>query len=145
MVKQHPLRELHISIGARMGVFAGWETPISYTSVIDEHLAVRNSAGVFDLTHMGRIRIRGQGATELLDKLVPKKITKTQTNTMPGPTALLNGDAGFIDDIMPYRLGDDEWLLAVNASNTERDIEWIRAWRDRLGYKNVEIIDETLS
>ena len=143
MVIQHPHKNLHILLGARMGEFGGWETPISYTSVKDEHIAVRTKVGIFDLTHMGRILIKGEKASEFISKMVPKKIEKAIPGAMPGPTALLNEKAGIIDDIMPYKISENEWLLAVNAPNREKDISWLKKWRDELGYMNVVIEDYT--
>ncbi|MCE4607271.1 MAG: glycine cleavage system aminomethyltransferase GcvT [Desulfurococcales archaeon] len=140
---QHPHRTIHISLGAKMGEFGGWETPISYTSVKDEHIAVRTRVGVFDLTHMGRILIKGDNASEFLSKMVPKKMEKATPGTMPGPTALLNEKSGIIDDVMPYKISENEWLLAVNAPNRDKDISWLKKWRDKLGYTGVAIEDYT--
>ncbi|MCE4614701.1 MAG: glycine cleavage system aminomethyltransferase GcvT [Desulfurococcales archaeon] len=143
MVIQHPHRGLHISLRAKMGEFGGWEAPISYSSVKDEHMAVRAKAGVFDLTHMGRILVEGEKASEFLSKMVPKKIGKAATGTMPGPTALLNESAGIIDDIMPYKISESKWLLAVNAPNREEDISWLKRWKDELNYSDLVIEDYT--
>jgi aminomethyltransferase len=126
-----------------MGEFGGWETPISYSSVKDEHMAVRTKAGIFDLTHMGRILVKGRGASEFLSKMVPKKIEKAILGMMPGPTALLNENAGIIDDVMPYKVREDEWLLAVNAPNREKDVSWLMKWKDELGYSDLLIEDYT--
>ncbi|MEB3758020.1 MAG: glycine cleavage system aminomethyltransferase GcvT [Desulfurococcales archaeon] len=142
MIK-HPHRNLHISLGARMGEFGGWETPISYTSVKDEHMAVRKAVGVFDLTHMGRIIVKGEGASEFLSKMVPKNVDNANPGTMPGPTALLNESAGIIDDVMPYKIDENMWLLAVNAPNRTRDLEWLERWKEKLGFTGVSVEDYT--
>ncbi len=143
MAIKHPLLDLHVSLGAHIGVFGGWEAPISYGSIREEHMSVRRGVGVFDLTHMGRIIVEGEDADEFLSFMVPKKIEKAELGSMPGPTVLLNEEAGIIDDIMPYKLGDNRWLLAVNAPLREKDIEWLTRWRDKLGYTGVAINDYT--
>jgi aminomethyltransferase len=104
---------------------------VDYGSVVEEHLAVRRTVGFFDLSHMGRLLLRGADASRLLDKLVPRSI-ESEPGTMVGPTAFLNEKAGFIDDIMTYNLGG-EWLVVPNAMNIERDAEWMRSWAQRLG------------
>ncbi len=137
-----PLREVHRELGAEFGEFAGWETPMVYESTVKEHLAVRSNAGVFDVSHMGRIMIRGSHAAEFLDKMVPKSLGKVGVGSMSGPTALLNERAGFRDDVMLYNLGEEEWMLVCNAANREKVLSWLSEWRGRLGM-DAEIIDAT--
>ena len=142
MARRIPLYDLHRELGAGFGEFAGWETVIDYGSVVEEHLAVRRTVGFFDLSHMGRLLLRGPDATRLLDKLVPRSI-ESEPGMMVGPTAFLNENAGFIDDIMTYNLGSDGWLVVPNAMNIERDAEWMKQWSQRLGL-HAEIEDHTM-
>jgi len=113
-----PLYELHKSFGASFGVFAGWEAPINYASVLEEHVAVRKNVGIFDLSHMGRLVVEGLDAFKLLDKLVPRVI-ESEKGVMVGPTAFLNEQAGIKDDVMLYNLGD-RWLVVTNAINRDK-------------------------
>jgi len=104
--------------------FAGFEMPVEYSGIIDEHIAVRQSAGIFDVSHMGEFWIRGKEAIELI-----KKVSSNDPSVLkPGMaqyTCLPNGSGGIVDDLLVYCFGDQEYLLVVNASNTEKDREWI--------------------
>jgi len=138
-----PLYSLHRELGASFGEFAGWEAPISYGSIIEEHMAVRRSVGVFDLSHMGRIIIRGEDeAYRLLDRLVPR-IIESGRGEMVGPTALLNEKAGFKDDVMLYH-AEGYWMVVPNAINRVKVYEWLTEWNDKLG-TNARITDETMN
>ncbi|MCL2342863.1 MAG: glycine cleavage system aminomethyltransferase GcvT, partial [Firmicutes bacterium] len=125
MLKRTPLYEVHQALGAKMVDFGGWEMPLFYTSILEEHRATREKAGLFDVSHMGEIAVKGAGARAALDKLVtcdlgalsPKKIAYT---------FLMNENGGVVDDLLVYALGDNEFLLAVNASNTDKDYVWLR-------------------
>ncbi len=116
MPKSVPLRSVHESLGATFGEFAGWLVPMRYTSTIEEHMAVRTSVGVFDISHMGRIAIRGPGALELIEVLATKRVSKTREMFMSGPTLILNEIARVRDDEMFYRVNDEEWLSVPNAA-----------------------------
>ncbi len=140
--KEIPLLDVHRELGGNVGEFAGWRTVIDYGSIVEEHLAVRRTVGFFDLSHMGRLVLRGPGASGLLDKLVPRSI-ESEEGMMVGPTAFLTEEAGFIDDIMTYNLGSDGWLVVPNAMNIERDAEWMRSWAQRLGLE-AEVVDRTM-
>ena len=124
MAKVIPLYDVHKELGASFGEFAGWKAPIDYGSVIEEHLAVRRSVGFFDLSHMGRLIVRGDDSSSLLDYLVPRSID-SDDGWMIGPTAFLNEDAGFKDDVMLYKFSSKEWLVVPNAINIEKDYNWI--------------------
>jgi aminomethyltransferase len=122
--KRTILFDLHQKLGARMTVFGGFEMPVSYTGIIEEHLAVRRSAGVFDLSHMGEFEIRGPGALPLLERL----LTNSASSLNEGQaqyTIMCDENGGTIDDLIAYRLGDDRYMLCVNASNIDADREWI--------------------
>ncbi|GEM_PF-176489 len=142
MAKVVPLHDAHKELGASFGEFAGWRAPIDYGSVLEEHLAVRTSVGFFDLSHMGRLLVRGSDASSLLDYLVPRSIS-SEPGWMIGPTAFLNEDAGFKDDVMLYKFSDNEWMVVPNAINIEKDYNWIssNASSKRL---SVNVEDKTL-
>ena len=139
-----PLHNVHVELKASFGEFAGWEMPLTYESGVKEHLAVRTSAGVFDISHMGRIIVKGDEAFTFLQKLVPKDLSETPPGYMSGPTAFLNEKAGFKDDVMLYNLGDNKWLIVCNAVNREKIIDWLGNWKAKWGM-SVEVIDETMN
>ena len=120
-----PLHDCHLEAGARMVEFAGWRMPVQYAGVIDEHRAVRAAAGLFDVSHMGEIRVTGPGAEAALQRLTPNNVARLR----PGRahySALLTERGTYIDDLLVYRLADEEFVLVVNAANADGDLEWIR-------------------
>ncbi|MBI3314252.1 MAG: glycine cleavage system aminomethyltransferase GcvT [Candidatus Omnitrophica bacterium] len=124
-IRQLPLHEKHAAKGARFGAFGDWEVPLYYTSVIEEHHGVRQKAGLFDISHMGEFWIEGGEVVSFLEKLLPRRIgamTIGQALYMP----LLNDAGGFVDDIILYRFAQKEFLFIVNASNIEKDFNWIK-------------------
>lgn len=122
---QHtPLYESHLEAGARMVDFAGWEMPVQYSGVMEEHRAVRTAAGLFDVSHMGEISVRGTGAEAFLQKLTPNDVSKL-TPGRAHYSGLLNENAGYLDDLLIYRLDPDDFLVVVNAANTDKDFDWI--------------------
>ncbi len=137
-----PLKNIHEELGASFGEFAGWEVPMMYTSTIEEHLAVRNNAGVFDISHMGRVVVRGPDAIELLERLYTKKISKTKPMFMSGPTLALNEYARVKDDEMFYRVSDEEWLFVPNAAVTKTMINYLKSKAEEYGLR-VEVEDLT--
>lgn len=119
-----PLHDRHAALGARMAPFAGWEMPIQYSGIVAEHKAVRESAGVFDISHMGEFRVSGPEASALVESLF------TNDSTVLGDgegqyTLMLNEGGGVIDDLILYRLGEEEYFLVVNAAKIEEDRDWI--------------------
>lgn len=120
-----PLHEIEEKLGANFGEFANWEMPMSYTSYIEEHIAVRSHAAFFDLSHMGRLRVSGN--PNEFEMLVTKEINKANIGNMIGPTAFLNDKGGFLDDVMVYKVQDNEWLIVTNAINREKIMKWIKA------------------
>jgi aminomethyltransferase len=119
-----PLYERHVEAGGRMVPFAGWEMPVQYEGVIQEHRAVRTDAGVFDVSHMGEIEVEGPRAHDLLQGLLSNDLNRVQ----PGAaqyTLLTNERGGIIDDLIAYRLDPHRYLLVVNASNREPAFEWL--------------------
>jgi aminomethyltransferase len=123
-IRRTPLYDAHLRAGAKMVPFAGWEMPVQYAGVIDEHRAVRAAAGLFDVSHMGEVRVSGAGAEGFLQGLTPNDVAKLE----PGRahySALLDESAGYRDDIIVYRLAAEEFLVVVNASNAGEDFAWI--------------------
>ena len=105
--------------------FAGWEMPVQYSSVINEHVAVRTHAGLFDVSHMGEIEIRGAGALDLCQKITANDVSRIRPQQAQY-NLLMNEQGGIVDDVIFYRLEPSFFLLCVNASNTEKDFAWIR-------------------
>ena len=137
---QTPLHDRHVALGARMVPFAGWEMPVQYEGVIQEHRAVRSNAGVFDVSHMGEIEVEGPRARELLQSLLSNDLEKIATGEAQY-TLLTNDDGGIIDDLIAYRLEDCRYLLVVNASNRDADYRWIKE-REVSGSDVRDISDE---
>lgn len=125
-LKTTPLHDVHGALDARMMAFGGFEMPVQYTSIIEEHLAVRKDAGLFDVSHMGEVLIRGENAFEFVQHLV----TNDAANLYDGRamyTVMCTPEGGIIDDGIVYRRGEDHYMMVLNAANTERDLEWMRA------------------
>ena len=119
-----PLESVHIELGAKMVPFGGWFMPVQYTSILDEHAAVREKFGIFDISHMGQLIVRGAGAEGWLNRMLSNNVAALQ----PGDgqyTLLLNGKGGVIDDLIIYREAADAFFLVVNASRIEQDFFWL--------------------
>jgi aminomethyltransferase len=125
-MKRTPLFSAHRRAGAKMVEFAGWEMPVHYHGVIDEHRAVRQGAGLFDVSHMGEIEVRGENALELCQRLTANDISRVRLGQAQY-NLLLNEHGGVIDDVIFYRLEQDIFFICVNASNSEKDFAWLRA------------------
>jgi aminomethyltransferase len=119
-LRRTPLYERHAALGARIVPFAGWEMPVQYTSIADEHRAVRNDAGVFDVSHMGQLKLAGDGAHAYLQARLSNDLDRIEDGQAQY-TLLTNERGGIVDDLIAYRRGADEYLLVVNASNRETD------------------------
>jgi aminomethyltransferase len=137
-LKRTPLFELHKGLGARMVHFGGWEMPVRFSGINDEHIAVRTSAGLFDASHMGEIRVKGEGVIDFLQRVTCSDVERRKEGQAQY-TALLNEPGGIIDDIIYYRISDKEFFLCVNAANTEMDFKWL----NRNNLESLDIIDET--
>ncbi|MDQ2919359.1 MAG: glycine cleavage system aminomethyltransferase GcvT [Verrucomicrobiota bacterium] len=122
--KSTPLYEEHRRLGAKIIPFGGWLMPVQYTSISDEHQAVRNNVGVFDISHMGQLNASGANAGRWLNRMLTNNIDKLEVGTGQY-TFLLNERGGIIDDLIVYRTGDTEFLLVVNASRTDEDFAWL--------------------
>ena len=126
MLKRTSLFAAHQKLGGKLIEFGGWEMPVQYTSITDEHLAVRNAAGIFDISHMGEVTISGAGASDFLNSILTNDIRKLA----PGEgqyTLMCNERAGAIDDLYAYRLSGEVFLLIINASRIEPDVAWLQA------------------
>jgi aminomethyltransferase len=135
-----PLHDRHVALGAKMVPFAGWEMPVQYEGVIQEHRAVRTDAGVFDVSHMGQIDVEGPRAHELLQGLLSNDLDRIA----PGQaqyTLLPNERGGIVDDLIAYRLSPFHYLLVVNASNRATDFAWIKE-REISGSEVRDVSDE---
>jgi glycine cleavage system T protein (aminomethyltransferase) len=125
-LKRTPLYEAHIEAGATLIPFAGWEMPVEYDGIRAEHLRVRSSCGVFDVSHMGEIETEGPQAVELLQRLLSNDVSKIGVGGAQY-SCLCRDDGGVLDDLFTYRLGEDRYLTVTNAANHERDLEWFEA------------------
>ena len=140
-LRRTPLHDRHTALGARMVPFAGWDMPVLYSSIVAEHKAVRERAGLFDVSHMGELRLRGTGAVALAQRLFTNDIA----SAAPGRVRyglFCREDGGAVDDVTAYRIGPEEVLFCVNASNTDADRVWVEKARDEGGV-DCEILDET--
>ncbi len=124
-LRQSPFHSEHVALGARMIDFHGWELPVQYTGVKDEHLTVRSAAGLFDVSHMGEIWVTGPGALEALNRVVTNNLAKL-TDGQAQYNAMLRPNGGIVDDLVVYRISSDQWMMVVNASNREKDLAWVR-------------------
>src|SRR3984893_9793198 len=120
-----PLFDEHVRVGAKMVPFAGWLMPVQYTGIVQEHRAVRNGIGIFDISHMGQFIVDGTGAREWLNKMLTNDINKLDVG-VGQYTLLLNENGGIIDDLIVYRIGDQNFLLVVNAARAEEDFAWLQ-------------------
>ena len=123
-LKRTPLYEEHRALGARLVEFSGWEMPVQYSSILEEHRAVRNHAGLFDVSHMGEFKVEGSDALPFLQHLVPNDVSRLAIHQALYSQLCLP-DAGTIDDLIIYRLADMHYMLVVNAGNIDKDYAWV--------------------
>lgn len=124
-LKQTPLNAIHRALGAKMVDFGGWDMPVHYSGIIDEHNTVRNAVGIFDVSHMGEIEVRGPEALALIDFLTPNAASKLKDGQAQY-SALLYEHGGFVDDILVHKVSAHHYFLCVNASNQDKDYAHIR-------------------
>ena len=141
-MKQTVLNQAHRDLGARMVEFGGWDMPVQYTNLIEEHHAVRKRAGLFDVSHMGEFDIKGAGSFELIQKVVSKNIEK-MTPGMMVLGVMCNELGGILDDLTVYKFADDHYWLVVNAGTKDKDLAWIREAQQIFNIVDVEINDLT--
>lgn len=124
--RELPLHKKHVQLGAKFGVFGSWEVPLYYSSILEEHEAVRIRAGLFDISHMGEFFLEGAHAGAFLEELFPRDVVGLKEGrAIYGP--LLNEKGGIVDDVIIYKLNPESFLLIVNATNIEKDQAWIRS------------------
>lgn len=124
-MKSTPFTHKHIALGAKMAEFAGFNMPISYTGINDEHAAVRNNAGVFDVSHMGEFMLKGEGALELIQRITSNDAAKL-TDGKAQYSCLPNNEGGIVDDLLVYCIKQNEtYMLVVNAGNIDKDWKWV--------------------
>jgi glycine cleavage system T protein (aminomethyltransferase) len=136
-LRRTPLFERHERAGARLVPFAGWEMPVQYEGIRQEHVAVRTGAGVFDVSHMGEIETSGPQAEEFLQRVLSNDVSRIPERGAQY-SVLCRDDGGVLDDLFTYRLGPDHFLTVTNASNHDKDLGW---FRDHAGGFEVEVAD----
>lgn len=141
-MKRTPLYEVHVAQGAKMVPFSEWEMPLSYSGVTDEHSTVRNAAGLFDVSHMGRFELYGEGAEAFLDHVTPSPLRKLSRGGALY-SMLLNDAGGIIDDIYLYKRGVDRYLIIVNAANCAKDFKWLTKHLPEKGPRLEDVTEAT--
>ncbi|NLP29607.1 MAG: glycine cleavage system aminomethyltransferase GcvT [Clostridiales bacterium] len=125
-MKKTPLYEKHLELSGKIVDFGGWALPVEYSGIIQEHEAVRNAAGLFDVSHMGEVLIEGKDAESFVQKMVTNDIS-TMKDFQIYYSPMCYEDGGVVDDLMVYKYNNEKYLLVINASNTEKDIEWLES------------------
>ena len=140
-LKRTPLFEIHKHLGARMIEFGGWQMPVQYSSIVAEHIAVRSNAGILDLSHMGEIEIKGSGALPLVQRLITNDASKlSDGRILYSPMCTETG--GIVDDLLVYRFSASRYMLVVNASNIDKDCDWLHSHNSN-GVEISNVSDET--
>ena len=140
MALRTPLYDWHVAHGARMVEFGGWDMPVQYTSIVEEHTAVRTAAGLFDISHMGRLSFGGPDALDLIQYVITNNAA-TMTDMQARYALVCNPTGGVRDDVLVYRWPYG-WAMVVNASNREKIVAWLN---EHKGSGNVQIMDQTTS
>lgn len=135
ILKRTPFYDYHKAFDAKLVEFAGYEMPVQYSGIIDEHLAVRKTVGVFDVSHMGEFTVEGKDALAFLQKVTVNDVSKLKNGKVQY-SAVCNDEGGIIDDLLVYRI-DEHYMLVVNAANIQKDFDWLRSQR----FGNVKIDD----
>jgi aminomethyltransferase len=126
-LRRTPLYEQHEELGAKLVPFAGWEMPVLYEGIREEHSAVRTHAGMFDVSHMGEVEVEGPGALAFLQLVLSNDVSKIQGGGAQY-SCICNESGGVVDDVFCYRLGSDRFLIVTNAANHETDLAWLGRW-----------------
>jgi len=141
MLKHTHLFAAHKKLGARLVEFGGWEMPVQYTSIVEEHLAVRNAAGLFDISHMGEVLVSGNSATQFLNQTLTNDVRKLAVG-QGQYTLMCNERGGIVDDLYAYRIAVAQYLLVINASRIEADVAWLKNQRARFAKRDgAEVMD----
>lgn len=141
MSKRTALYDKHVSLGAKMVPFAGFEMPVQYSGVTEEHFAVREKAGIFDVSHMGQFFVEGPNAQFLLQYVTTNDVTKL-ADGQAQYTCLPNGNGGIVDDLIVYKMSDIKYFIVVNASNIEKDWAHIQKFNEKFGAEMKNVSDE---
>lgn len=137
--QQVPLHEFHARNGARFVPFSGWDMPVQYSSILEEHTAVRQAAGLFDVSHMGEFKVTGPEAETFLNRLVTNKITDIPAGKAVY-SPMCDASGGVVDDLIVYRIACEDFLVCVNASNRSKDLEWFQKSAEQWQFA-VSIVD----
>jgi aminomethyltransferase len=140
-MRKTALYEIHKKNNAKIVDFAGWQMPVVYSGIRDEHLSVRKGVGIFDVSHMGEIRVKGDQALDFCQYITTNNLKNVKDNQAQY-TLLCEESGGVVDDIIIYRFGNDEYFLCVNAANAKKDFEWINSLSKDF---DVRVVDESLS
>ncbi len=127
VLRRTPLYERHAELGAKLVPFAGWEMPVAYEGILEEHAAVRTHAGMFDVSHMGQVEVEGPGALEFLQLTLSNDVAAVD-RWGAQYSCLCNQEGGVLDDLFAYRLGSDRYLLVTNSANHDSDLAWLGRW-----------------
>ncbi len=136
-LRRTPLHDRHVAAGARLVPFAGWEMPVQYAGIREEHLAVRTGAGVFDVSHMGQVETTGPQAFDLLQRMLSNDLRRLPEGGAQY-SVLCREDGGVLDDLFTYRLAETTFLTVTNAANHDKDLEWLQSHAD--GF-DVDVLD----
>ncbi len=140
-IKQIPLAQLHEKLGAKMVPFAGFNMPVRYSSDLEEHMTVRNGVGVFDVSHMGEFEIKGPHALDLIQRVTSNDASKL-VDGQAQYSCLPNETGGVVDDLIVYKIKDEDYMLVVNAGNIDKDWDWISKYNTK-GAEMKNVSDET--
>src|SRR3989344_6598129 len=134
-LKRTPLYDIHESLEAKLVPFGGWEMPVQYTGIIDEHNAVRNAVGLFDVSHMGEVYATGEKAFPFVQNLITNDVSKiSDGQILYSPMCYEHG--GIVDDLLVYKFSEDKFLIVVNASNIEKDFQWMQQHSEGANVQN---------
>ncbi|HKB51546.1 MAG TPA: glycine cleavage system aminomethyltransferase GcvT [Solirubrobacterales bacterium] len=139
-LQRTPLYEKHVELGAKLVDFAGWEMPVLYEGVREEHMAVRTHAGMFDVSHMGEVEVEGPGALAFLQRVLSNDVAAIGLGGAQY-SCLCNEDGGVLDDLFAYRLGGDRYLLVTNSANHGADLAWFGRWSRRFDVSVRDVAD----
>lgn len=137
-IKDIALKQKHIALGAKMVPFAGFNMPLQYTGLTDEHLNVRSNVGVFDVSHMGEFMVTGEGALDLIQRITSNDASKLTVGKVQY-SCFPNNEGGIVDDLLVYMLGEEEYMLVVNGANLDKDWNWV----NKHNTTNVNIVDQS--
>jgi aminomethyltransferase len=135
-LRRTPLHDAHVKAGARMVPFGGWDMPVQYTGIIEEHRAVRSRVGLFDVSHMGELDVEGAGALDAVQRLTTNDAASLEVGQLQY-SLLCYPDGGIVDDATVYRLGAEHFMITVNASNTDKDWAWVTEQAPGARWRNI--------